>query len=104
MTKELFFSNTTFNFDLIFGPFLTIWAEMGYFWGWGTIQTQFLCLINDFILYAPFYSEVSEHHLVVGAMYNEAIAQGFPIFFLWSKFAENCSQFFNFSKYILFAR
>ena len=45
-------------------------------------------LINDFILYAPFYSEVSEHHLVVGAMYNKAIAQGLPIFFIWSK----CSQ------------
>ena len=61
-------------------------------------------LINDFILYAPFYSEVSEHHLVVGAMYNEAIAQGLPIFFIWSKFAEKCSQSFNFSKYVQFAR
>ena len=61
-------------------------------------------LINDFILYAPFYSEVSQYNLVVGAMYNEVIAQGLPIFFIWSKFAEKCSQFFNFSNYVLFAR
>ena len=79
---------------------------MGFLGGLGYFSnTVFVStLIYDFILYDFFYSDVLEHYFVVGAMYNEAIAQGLHIFFIWPKFAEKCSQSFNFSKYVLFAR
>ena len=33
------------NFDLTFGSFLTFWALMGYFWGFGRVQKLFRGLL-----------------------------------------------------------
>ena len=45
LSFSLFLLILTFDFDLIFGSFLTFWALTGYFWGWRRIQKMFLALL-----------------------------------------------------------
>ena len=38
-------STLAFDFDLMFGPFFTFCALMGYFWGWGRVRKLFWGLL-----------------------------------------------------------
>ena len=41
LSFSMFPSILAFDFDLMLGSFLTFWALMGYFWGWGRDKKQF---------------------------------------------------------------
>ena len=45
LSFSMFPSTLAFNFDLMFWSFLTFWALMGYFWGWGRVQKLFCGLL-----------------------------------------------------------
>ena len=55
LSFSMFPSTLAFDFDLMLGSFLTFWAQMGYFWGWGRVRKLFcgllMLLFNSHFVY-----------------------------------------------------
>ena len=45
LSFSMFPSTLAFDFDLMLGSFLTFWALMGYFLGWGRVRKLFCGLL-----------------------------------------------------------